>query len=184
MKAADLPLTRFSQFENDFKAEVTAAEMMELGIPPDKVVILMQGAMKRSMRKDVQSIEEESSAYDHGEYVVIKTPKEGFYDMLPEGLFHRPTAHRTAASVVEISKAIKRRKEEEQQARRFFIPFEAGINHLRTQLAFYENRLDKRAHYDELVSIFTEEWDIFQYLDTRQANLFLHLIPILHDIRD
>jgi type VI secretion system protein ImpH len=144
----------------------------------------MLGAMKRSLRKDVESIEEELSAYDHQEYVVIKTPKEGFYDMLPEGLFHLPTAHKTASTAKEISKAIKQRKEEEQNARRFFVPFEATINHLRMQMAFYENRLDKRSHYDELVSLFTDHWEIFQYLDSRQANLFLHLIPILHDIRD
>jgi hypothetical protein len=184
MKADDLPLTHFSNLEKDFKAEVIAAEMLELGIPSEQVLILMLGAMKRSLRKDVQSIEEELSAYDHAEYVVIKTPKEGFYDMLPEGLFHHPSAHKTAATVQEISKAIKRRKEEEQNARQFFIPFEATINYLRTQLAFYENRLDKRNQYDELVNIFTPHWEIFQYLDKRQSNLFLHLIPILHNIRD
>lgn len=180
----DLPFTHFSNMEKDFKAEVTAAEMIELGVPADKVVILMLGAMKRSLRRDVQSIEEEASAYDHSEYVVIKTPKEGLYDMLPEGLFHHPSSHKSNATVKEISKAIKRRKEEEQQARRFFIPFEAAINHLRTQLAFYEARLDKRSQHDELVSIFTGEWEIFEHLDARQANLFLYLIPILHDIRD
>jgi hypothetical protein len=184
MKEGDLPLTHFGSLEKDFKAEVTAAEMMELGILPDRIVILMLGAMKRSLRKDVESIEEEQSDYDLHDYVVIKTPKEGFYDMLPEGLFHLPTAHKSASTVKEISKAMKRRKEEEGQARRFFIPLEAAINHLRMQMAFYENRLDKRSHHDELVNIFSDYWEIFQYLDAKQANLFLHLIPILHDIRD
>jgi type VI secretion system protein ImpH len=184
MKAGELPLTHFSHLENDFKAEVTAAEMLELGIQPDGIIILMLGAMKRSVRRDVQSIEEESSVYDRSDYVVIKTPKEGFYDMLPEGLFHHPSAHKTSATVKEISKAIKRRKEEEQQARNFFIPFEAAVNHLRTQAAFYEARLDKRSQYTELVNIFAPHWDIFKGLDGRQANLFLHLLPILHDIRD
>lgn len=184
MKATDLPLTHFSNLQKDFKAEVTAAEMIELGVPADRIVILLLGAAKRSMRRDVQSIEEESSAYDHGDYVVIKTPKEGLYDMLPEGLFHHPSAHKTSATVKEISKAIKRRKEEEEQARKFFIPFEAAINHLRTQTAFYENRLDKRSQYDDLVNNFTSHWEIFEQLDARQANLFLHLIPILHDLRD
>ena len=184
MKAGDLPLTHFGNLEKDFKAEVTAAEMIELGIPPDRIVILMLGAMKRSLRRDVQSIEEESSVYDRAEYVVIKTPKEGFYDMLPEGLFHHPTAHKSAATVKEVGKAIKRRKGEEQEARRFFIPFEAAINHLRTQMAFYENRLDKRSQYDELVNVFTARWEIFEQLDAQQSNLFLHLIPILHHLRD
>jgi hypothetical protein len=44
--------------------------------------------------------------------------------------------------------------------------------------------LDKRIHYDHLLNIFFEHWEIFEYLDARQADIFLHLIPILHDIRD
>ncbi|NTS43885.1 type VI secretion system baseplate subunit TssG [Flavisolibacter sp. BT320] len=184
MQADNIPLSLLGNLEKDFKAEVIAAEMLELGIPPDRILILMLGAMKRSFRKDVQSIEEESSSYDHAELIVINTPKEGFYDMLPEGLFHHPSGHKNAHTAKEIIKIIEKRKEEEQQARRFFVPFEAAINHLRMQLAFYENRLDKRTQYDELVTIFSPYWDIFQYLDARQANLFLHLIPILYDIRD
>jgi type VI secretion system protein ImpH len=179
----EVPLSFLSQF-NDFKAEVTAAEMVEQGVPEDRILILMLGAMKRSFRKDVESIEEELSEYDHKEYVLIKTPKEGIYDMLPEGLFHHPSSHKSANTEKEIIKAIKQRKEEERTARKFFLPFEATINYLRMQMALYENRLDKRTHYDELVNIFRDEWEIFRYLDTKQADFFLHLIPILHDIRD
>lgn len=176
--------TLYGDLEKDFRAEVTAAEMIELGLPPDRVVVMVTGAAKRPVRKDVQSIEEESAAYDHGEYVVVKTPREGFYDMLPEGLFHHPTAHKSAATAKEISKAIKRRKAEEEEARRFFLPFEATINHVRTQLSYYENQLDKRTQYDKLVNLFTDQWEIFEHLDARQANLFLHLIPVLHEVRD
>jgi hypothetical protein len=184
MKPGNPALTFFGDWYNDFRAEVTAAEMAELGVPDERILILLLGSLKRPHRKDVQSIEEELSAYDHAEYVIIKTPKEGIYDMLPEGLFHHPSAHKSAKTEDEIIKLIKQRKEEEQNARKFFIPFEAAINHLRMQVAIYENRLDKRTHYDELVNVFTGYWDIFQYLNTRQADLFLHLIPILHDIRE
>jgi hypothetical protein len=52
------------------------------------------------------------------------------------------------------------------------------------QMALYENKLDKRSHYDDLISIFSDRWEIFRYLDTRQANIFILLIPILHNLRD
>lgn len=184
MNPEKLPSTFFGNWYNDFRAEVTAAEVAELGVSDERILILMLGPLKRTHSKDIQSIEEEVSVYDHEEYVVIKTPKEGIYDMLPQGLFHNPSAHKSAKTEKEIIKLIRQRKEEEQKARKFFIPFEAAINHLRMQVAIYENRLDKRTHHDELVHIFTDHWDIFEYLDTRQADLFLHLIPILHDIRD
>lgn len=161
-----------------------AAEIAELGTSVDHILILLLGAMKRSPRRDVLSIEKELSVYDYKEYVIVKTPRESIYDMLPEGLFHHPSAHRTANTKTEIIKAIRQRKTEEQHARKFFLPFEASINHLRIEMALYENRLDKRAYYDDLSIIFSSHWEIFQFLDTRQTNIFLHLIPILHDIRD
>jgi len=170
--------------DKDFKAEVIAAEMVENGIEPDRLLILFLGALKRPYSKDISSIEEELNDYDHKEYTLIKSPREGIYDMLPEGLFHHPTAHKSARTEKEIIKTIKQHRLEEQQARKFFLPFETTINHLRMQMAMYENRLDKRSHYDELVKIFSEHWEIFRYLDARQANIFLHLIPIMHDIRD
>ena len=96
MVLKDLPLTFFGNLEKDFRAEVTAAEWVEGGMPEDRVLILLLGALKRSFRKDVDAIEETVSAYDHKEYLLIKTHREGLYDMLPEGLFHHPSAHRTA----------------------------------------------------------------------------------------
>ena len=179
-----MPHTLFNELEKDFKAEVLAAEMIEHGVPAERMLVLQLGALKRPFSKDVESVEEELSDYDHKEYTTVKTPREGIYDMLPEGLFHLPTAHKSAKTHKEIIKAIKQRKQEEQQARAFFMPFESAINYMRLQMALYENRLDKRSHYDELVNIFADHWEIFQYLDARQANIFLHLVPIMHDIRD
>jgi hypothetical protein len=184
MKSGDLPHTLFGNLDKDFKAEVIAAEMVEHGTDADRILILMLGAMKRTFSKDVAAIEAELSDYDHNEYVVIKTPKEGIYDMLPQGLFHQPTVHKAAKTEKELLEIIKLRKGEEQDARKFFLPFEATINFLRIQMALYENRLDKRSHYDGLVQIFSDHWEIFNHLDARQANIFLHLIPIIHDIRD
>lgn len=174
----------FTSFDKDFKAEVIAAEMVEHGVDPERILILMLGALKRSFSKDVSSVEEELSEYDHKEFVIVNTPREGIYDMLPEGLFHHPTSHKSAKTEKDIIKIMKQRKEEERSARKFFIPFEATINYQRMQMALYENRLDKRSHYDDLLSIFSDHWEIFDYLNPRQANIFLHLIPILHDLRD
>ena len=168
----------------DYKAEVIAAEMVENGLSADRIVILMAGPLKRSFSKDVDAIGEEVSDYDHQEYFTIKTPKEGIYDMLPEGLFHLPTSHKSAKTDKEIIDSIKRRREEERNARRFFLPFEAALRHLSIQMALYENELDKRFHYDELIKIFSSHWRIFEYLDSRQANIFIHILPIMHDIRD
>ncbi|WP_207632523.1 type VI secretion system baseplate subunit TssG [Foetidibacter luteolus] len=179
-----LPYSFLGAIDNDFRAEVTAAELVENGTASDRLLLLLQGGLKRSFSRDVNSIEEETSEYDHRDYTLIKTPKEGLYDMLPQGLFHKPGMHKKGQTEKEVIKAIKQRRQEEQDARLFFLPFEAGINHLRILLAWHENRLDKRWHYDDLLQVFEGHWPIFRHLDARQANLFLYLIPILHDVRD
>ena len=184
MKSPEELYSFLNSLRKDFKAEVTAAELVELGTDPDRILILMLGALKRPFSKDVESIQEELSDYDHQEYLLVQTPREGIYDMLPEGLFHHPSMHNTGKTEKEIIKMMKLRRAEEQRARKFFLPFEATINFLRMQMALYENRLDKRSHYDDLVMIFAGQWEIFQFLDARQSNIFLHLIPVIHDVRD
>ena len=184
MKSVYFPNSLTNSFETDFKAEVIAAEMVENNISADRIMILMLGGLQRSFRRDVDSITEETSDYDHKEYFLVKTHKEGMYDMLPEGLFHHAESNKSAKTEREIIDSIKQRRVEERNARKFFLPFEAAINHLRMQMALYENRLDKNSHYDDALKIFSNYWGIFKYLDTRQSNIFLHLLPIIHEIRD
>lgn len=167
----------------DFKAEVIAAEMVDSGTPLDRILILMLGGAKRPFRKDVDEIVEEISDYDHKEYIHVKTHKEGIYDMLPEGLFHSPTLPKSADEK-EIIVALKKHHIEETNARKFFLPYEAAINDLRIQMALHESRLDKRLENSEMVDVFASQWEIFKWLDARQANIFLHLLPLLHDVRD
>ena len=178
------PNSLTNSLDLDFKAEVIAAEMVENNTPMDQIMILMLGGLQRSFRKDTSSVSEEISDYDHKEYTLVKTPKEGLYDMLPEGLFHKAESVKKAKTEKEIIASIKQRRVEQRDARRFFLPFEAAINNLRIQLALYENMLDKHVQYDDTLEIFAAHWSIFKYLDTRQSNLFLHLLPIVHEIRD
>jgi len=182
--AADIPNILSYNFDHDYKAEVLAAELVESGLPIDRVLILMMGGKKRSYRKDADFAEEEFSGKDHNDYTIINTPKEGIYDMLPEALFHTVTLHDDFKSQAEIANFIKIHHQEEANARRFFIPFEIAINQLRIQLALLENRLDKRWNHSELPDIFAANWEIFNYLDQEQANVFVNLLPMVHYIRD
>ena len=184
MKVADMPDVLSYHFNEDFKAEVVAAEMVEAGTPIEQILIRMLGSLKRTYRKDIESVEEVFSEVDYTNYTIINTPKEGLYDMLPEGLFHSVSLHQSLTSQNEIIKIIKLHREEEESARRFFSPFEMAINHLRIELALYENRLDKSAHYPDFADIFADNWEIFNYMDAVQANIFVQLLPIIHDLRD
>ena len=184
MKAPYLSNILADTFDADFKAEVIAAEMIDNNVPAEQIMILMLGSRKRAFRKDVDTVTEEISDYNNKEYTLITTHKEGIYDMLPQGLFHSPTLPKKANSQKEIIDNIKKHRTEEKNARRLFLPFEAAINHLRIQMALFESRLDKGARHDDLVNLFKSHWGIFKHLDTAQSDIFLQVLPLIHDIRD
>ncbi len=184
MKGPSLSNILADTFDADFKAEVIAAEMIDNHVPAEQIMILMLGSRKRSFRKDVEAVTEEISDYNNKEYTLITTHKEGIYDMLPQGLFHSPTIPKKANTQKEIIDNIKKHRIEESNARRLFLPFEAAINHLRIQMALFESRLDKGAHHNDLVNLFRNHWEIFKYLDTAQSDIFLQVLPLIHDIRD
>ena len=168
----------------DFRAEVIAAEMIENSKTGDRILIVPLGASNRPHNKDVEGVEEELSEYDHKEYILIKTHKEGLYDQLPEGLFHTPISYTSDRAEQEIIEAIKRHRLEEKAARKFFLPFDAALNDTRIQIALYENQLDKKFHSDQLINVFSAHWEIFRYLNIYQANIFLQFLPLIHRIRD
>lgn len=184
MKSPSLSNILADTFDVDFKAEVIAAELIDNHVPAEQIMIQMLGSRKRSFRKDVDAVTEETSDYNNREYTLITTHKEGIYDMLPQGLFHSPTLPKNATTQKEVIDNIKKHRIEEMNARRLFLPFEAAINHLRIQMALLEGRLDKGAHHHELVNLFKNHWDIFKYLDTAQSDIFLQVLPLIHDIRD
>ena len=170
--------------EVDVKAEVIAAELVESGMAAEDIMILMLGSIKRSYRKDVELISDEVSDHNNKQYTQITTHREGLYDMLPQFLFHSPSLPKKGNSKKELLEGIKKHRSEEISSRRFFLPFEAAINHLRIQMALYENHIDKGASHNDLSEIFKQHWEIFKYLDANQANLFLQILPVIHEIRN
>jgi type VI secretion system protein ImpH len=184
MATDNVYIDQINEVETDFRAEVIAAEMIEHDTPADRVLIVPLGAYNRPQSKDIEGVEQEVSDYDNKEYVLIKTHKEGLYDKLPEGLFHTPISYVSDKSEQQVIEAIRRHRLEEKAARNFFLPFDAAISNVRVAICLYEIQLDKKFHFNQLVNIFTEHWEIFQHLNVLQANLFLQFLPIIHRVRD
>lgn len=172
-----------NNFDTDYKAAVLAAELVESGFDIDSLFIWPVGSSRRNFSKDVQSVEWHTPENGHRPLLCIKSSREGLYDMLPEGLFHQPVPYTSTRSTEEIIDQIQRYKEEEKAARRFFLPLEAEINLFRVLIELRENKIDKKNIYDDLIKIFHPGWEIFSLLDQQQANIFLHMIPFLHEAK-
>lgn len=174
-----------NQIDTDFKAVTLAAELIEQeSITADNIVILPVGPKKRAYAKEIESISNYTSVYRNRQMLAININREGLYDMLPEGLFHQSPASSVMITEEAMIKDIVTRREEEKQARLFFAPLETELYHIRTVVELYENRLDKKSDYDELVNIFLKEWREFKCFSNQQMVILMHVLPVIHEQRN
>ncbi|MDN5286880.1 MAG: hypothetical protein JWR38_3154 [Mucilaginibacter sp.] len=171
--------------DTDFKATVIAAEVIENElIAADDVLVLPKGPQQRAFSKEIAGLSLVQTDITDKKVLQIRINRDGLYDMLPEGLFHRPPASSLMITEKEMIKDIIDRREEEKQTRRFFAPFEAEINYLRTIVELYENRIDKKNEYDDLINIFLKEWKEFSCFTNKQMLILIHVLPVIHEQRN
>lgn len=168
----------------DLKAEVIASVLIQKGIHPDQLIIQPKSTSQRSYRKEVSAFKTQQSDYDNSEYLYLETHRDGFYDGLPESIFHQPTRGRTEKNKFEVIDEIKLHRAEETTARKFFLPLEQEFTHIKTLLQIMEDDFEKNSDNSKLIAIFSEHWPILKKLDTYNAYIFLRIIPLIHVIRN
>ena len=104
---------------SDIKAEVIIADLIDRGMDANNILVTFKGLFRRNYEKDVISVH-----IDHIlEYLVFQLTRYGFYDMLPEGLFHEMYIY-SSLDTTERKKRFAKQKQEEANARKFFLPYE------------------------------------------------------------
>ncbi len=175
-------LTNLNQKLNwDIRGEVLAANLIKNGIIDiENLLLAPQSTFKRTFRKDVASlhcIEKESLKK---EMIEMPLNREGLYDALPEALFHFTGQSASVdKSVREMCEESVVLRQEEKDARTFFLPFEHAIYGLRIYLEQQANNmLTNMANFEEL----KEFWGILPEFNQRQSLLLMYLLPIVHRI--
>jgi hypothetical protein len=150
----------------------------------DRVAILAVGSKRGAYAKNINGTSSYYSESMLKDCLIVEVNREGLYDMLPEGLFHITPTRSSGLSELEMITDVQLRKSEEKDARKFFMPFEAELNHMRTLLEWYENRLDKKTSYNDLSMLFAAEWKEFENLDNDQRIIWMHLLPVIRQKRN
>ncbi|MDR2917875.1 MAG: type VI secretion system baseplate subunit TssG [Tannerella sp.] len=180
----DLSKKQINSPDTDFKPEVVAASLIEQGFDPELIMIIRDGAARRGISKEVEEILIKFSDHTLQDYLHIKTNKEGGYDMLPQGLFHKPLYKKKfLKDKEEALEEIRIHREEEFFARKFFLLFEVMTDETSIEAQLFEIRYDKKISNPEFVNLFVQFWPILKLLEHRQAIFFMHIIPILHKVR-
>lgn len=170
--------------ESDIKAEVVAAELIEQDYNPDQILIVREGDARRGFAKDIEKIYLQFSQQDLLDYLYIATNKASIYDILPEGLFHQPLRKKLNKDKEDILEEIRLHRDEEFFARKFFRLFEFEIDRMLIDAYLYESKYEKKVTHPNFVNVFIPYWPILKVLTREQSIRFLHIIPILHKIRN
>lgn len=172
----------YNKLQTDFKAESVAVNLLKYHRSVSNIFIDRIGINDRAYLKDIKSISSNYLGFDEEVYT-IETYREGIYDYLPEGLFHPPSLSTTRKNVEGVVKEIRKQKGIEEDARKFFRPFELEIFFTEISSLSKEFDFDVSSDTDTLLETISELWPIVRQLDEKNAYIFMHILPFFHNIR-
>jgi len=175
----DLPVS----LKLDLYAEVVIASLIEQGkVDPEKLYIRPKGTFYRNYRADLEKIEVLEDKNTEQISVFVDINREGLYDMLPEGVFHKNLEKSQHIDTQETTQELKMHQEEEKNARKLFLPLEQMFYRQRIAIEIEEQKSLiglSEAIVDELIHNF---WNIPLPLSHYQSLCLAYMLPMLHQI--
>jgi hypothetical protein len=172
----------YNKLQTDFRAESVAVNLLKYHRAVSNIFIERIGINDRAYLKDIKSISSSYLGFDE-EVFTIETYREGIYDYLPEGLFHPPSLGATRKNVENVVREIRKQKRVEDDARKFFKPFELEIFFTEISALLKEFDFDIASDTDSLLDTVSELWPLLKMLDKKNAYIFIHILPFFHQIR-
>lgn len=171
-----------NSIETDYKAEVIIAGLLEGGLSLDYIYMIREGNAARGYSKDIAYLRTEYFLRKQIKYLGLRVNRQGFYEMLPEGVFHKSKGNPFQKDISEIIKEIEKQRKEEQVAKLFFRPFEASASNALIHAQLFERKIDKKRTNRNFVNIFSRYWPILSLLPLNKAVLFIEIISVVADI--
>lgn len=172
----------YNKLQTDFKAESVAVNLLKYHRAVSNIFIERVGVNDRAYLKDIKSISSSYLGFDE-EVFTIESYREGIYDYLPEGLFHPPSLGASRKNVDTVVREIRKQKRVEDDARKFFRPFELEVFFTEISALLKESEFDITSNTDALLETVSELWPLIDMLDKQSAYIFIHILPFFHQIR-
>lgn len=162
-------LNELKSFHTDINAEVIVSEILaNTSLDLEDIIVQNQSTFKRSFRRDILEI---GPIVDNT--LTFYLSRNGLYDQLPEGMFHKVDKGNSDSSFSEMRKTFK---EEEKEARHFFSPFENEF--FRQQLDIEKNEQALTQNVLTLKDEFFKEfWKIDANIPKEYLQKLFKLLP-------
>ena len=168
-----------NQLPFDIRVEVVAADLIDQGIDPSKIIFKPTSLFKRRFSKDITEAKVGDNSW--GEYELhLNVTRDGIYDTLPQGIFHQPKSRSNFRKKADMLANVKVTREEENNARNFFQPMENELLHLRTAVERAERKIFFDLEHSETNDLLIKFWRMDKYRMYPTLPLLVKLMPIIY----
>lgn len=174
----------YNDLRNDIRAEALAADFINQKVSADDIMINPMGLKERKFRKDIVSVRADENPINREEIIMINVSREGLYDGLPQGLFHKSdSASRSKGGNVDLMIEESRRlKEEEEESRKFFRIFEKEFNRARIFIEFEERKSILGFSENFRSELFLQVWNDIDEIDSEYLPGLFNILPYMHSV--
>lgn len=180
MNNLDYLIDAINHYPSDIRAEVLVADLIREGFSQSDLLVFFDSLFKRGYCSDIIQAER-ILVNDVHEMLAIYLARDGMYDMLPEGLFHT-VPDSALASGKTMAQDSKKESMLEEDARRFFLPFENEIFYQRIQLEFQEKLILQKLNDNQFDDFFLRFWKINKTLPKTLTSKLSIMLSFIRDI--
>ncbi len=167
----------------DLRVEtILACLFEEEDLTSDKLLISKESQFKRSYSKDVLKSEIVDFDYDTNQLLRVSISRDGIYDVLPEAYFHYPKYNKPKKSIEEMTGEYRKQKQEEEEARKFFLPFENELFYHALKTERLEKDFFLELNGSKPFDFFYDFWGIDRSLPSLLIAKFIRLLPYAYKI--
>jgi type VI secretion system protein ImpH len=170
------------QMQSDIRLEVLLTDLVVDSLSLDDILIVSNSLFKRSYHHDIEKTVEVEYGSSKKKKLSIVVNREGMYDHLPEDLFHQPSDSNNYFDKERIIQEIKIQNELEKASRLFFLPFENEFYRQRVKLESEERKFLFETNSSLSGELFSDLWDLPDFLDDFQKSKLGVLMPVLNKI--
>ncbi len=170
-------------FHFDIKVEaLVSALISEHPQFANRFLISNKGQFARTYRREILNYEIIDFKSDNLPYLRFNVAKDSIYDTLPEGIFHYPKSNKIGKEVMEMTKDYRKQKKEEDNARKFFMPFENEFWISAINRDVVENELLHSLSTVKPFDFFYEFWKLDKDIPTIFVAKLIKLLPYVYQI--
>lgn len=181
-KVLEISRLELNRFDTDYRPEAVVANIIKYYHQYANIFFKRVGANHRPYRKDLRNLYETTYGLDE-ETLVVESYREGFYDYLPEGLFHPPDNDGFERGAATMIQKIQEQKTAEKNIRAFFQPFEQEFFYTQIAALIKETEFDIQDKSGALVQVVSEFWPFLKKVKAHDAKVLLYILPLIHQVR-